>query len=86
MAFRFQRRVTLWPGVRLSFGKTGVSLSAEIRGASITAGKRGCMVMLVLPTLACHTVPALIKRQHISAMSPARKRSISGSWHHMLFN
>ena len=41
MAFRFQRRVTLFPGVRLNFGKTGVSVSAGVRGASITAGKRG---------------------------------------------
>ncbi|MCC5880287.1 MAG: DUF4236 domain-containing protein [Idiomarina sp.] len=41
MAFRFQRRVTLFPGLRLNFGKTGVSVSAGIRGASVTAGKRG---------------------------------------------
>lgn len=41
MAFRFQRRVRLFPGVRLNFGKTGVSVSTGIRGASITASKRG---------------------------------------------
>ncbi|MCH8493581.1 MAG: DUF4236 domain-containing protein [Idiomarina sp.] len=41
MAFRFQRRVTLIPGLRLNFGKRGVSVSAGIRGANITAGRRG---------------------------------------------
>ncbi|WP_194756678.1 DUF4236 domain-containing protein [Aliidiomarina indica] len=41
MAFRFHRRVRILPGVRLNFSKSGVSASAGIRGASITAGKRG---------------------------------------------
>ena len=41
MAFRFQRRVTLIPGLRLNFGKRGVSVSAGIRGANVTAGRRG---------------------------------------------
>lgn len=41
MAFRFQRRVRILPGVRLNFGKRGVSVSAGMRGANVTAGKRG---------------------------------------------
>ncbi|RUO34272.1 DUF4236 domain-containing protein [Aliidiomarina sanyensis] len=41
MAFRFQRRVRIAPGVRLNFSKSGMSVSAGVRGASLTAGKRG---------------------------------------------
>lgn len=41
MAFRFHRRIRIAPGVRLNISKSGVSASAGIRGASITAGKRG---------------------------------------------
>lgn len=41
MAFRFRRRVTIFPGVRINVSKRSVSLSAGIRGASITAGKQG---------------------------------------------
>lgn len=41
MALRFRRRVTLFPGVRLNIGKTGVSVSGGIRGASVTVGKHG---------------------------------------------
>lgn len=41
MGFRFQRRITLFPGVRLNLSLSGVSLSLGPRGASITVGKRG---------------------------------------------
>lgn len=41
MAFRFQRRVTLAPGVRVNFGLRGPSLSVGPRGASVTIGQRG---------------------------------------------
>lgn len=41
MAFRFQRRVTLAPGVRVNFGLRGPSLSVGPRGASVSIGQRG---------------------------------------------
>lgn len=41
MGFRFQKRVTLFPGLRLNLSKSGVSMSAGPRGASVTVGKNG---------------------------------------------
>ncbi len=41
MAFRFRRTVRIAPGLRLNFGRTGMSLSAGVRGANLTFGRRG---------------------------------------------
>lgn len=41
MAFRFRRTISILPGVRLNFGKDGVSLSAGRRGLSFTINKSG---------------------------------------------
>lgn len=41
MGFRFSRRITLMPGVRVNLSKSGASLSVGPRGASVTMGKRG---------------------------------------------
>lgn len=41
MAFRFQRRITLAPGVRLNLSKRGLGLSVGPRGASLSMGPRG---------------------------------------------
>ena len=49
MSFRFRRRVTLAPGLRLNISKGGVSLTAGPRGASVTAGKQGIYRNLGLP-------------------------------------
>ena len=37
MAFRFQKRIKLFPGVRLNVSKTGVSWTVGTRGASVTS-------------------------------------------------
>jgi hypothetical protein len=49
MGFRFQRRVTLFPGVRLNFSRGGVSASIGPRGASVTVGPRGSTLNLGIP-------------------------------------
>jgi hypothetical protein len=49
MAFRFRRSVSVLPGVRLNFGKTGVSASVGVRGASVTVGRRGVYGNVGLP-------------------------------------
>ncbi|HBD9320254.1 TPA: DUF4236 domain-containing protein [Legionella pneumophila] len=49
MALRFQRRITLIPGVRLNIGKKGGSLSFGPRGASINVGKNGLFANIGLP-------------------------------------
>lgn len=41
MGFRFSKRITLMPGVRVNLSKSGASLSVGPRGASVTMGKRG---------------------------------------------
>ena len=41
MALRFRRSVKIAPGLRLNFGKTGMSVSAGVRGASLTFGPKG---------------------------------------------
>ncbi|RBA61313.1 hypothetical protein DQ403_04940 [Stutzerimonas zhaodongensis] len=47
--FRFQKRITLAPGIRLNISKSGVSASFGPRGLSVTAGKRGTSLNLGLP-------------------------------------
>ncbi|HAU0282332.1 TPA: DUF4236 domain-containing protein [Legionella pneumophila] len=49
VALRFQRRITLIPGVRLNIGKKGGSLSFGPRGASINVGKNGLFANIGLP-------------------------------------
>ncbi|MHB8721977.1 MAG: DUF4236 domain-containing protein [Steroidobacteraceae bacterium] len=41
MGFRFRRSVKILPGIRLNFGKRGVSTSIGVRGAHITFGGTG---------------------------------------------
>jgi len=41
MGFRFSKRISIMPGVRLNFGLGGASLSLGRRGSSVTVGKRG---------------------------------------------
>lgn len=49
MAFRFQRRISLAPGVRLNISKRGVGLSVGPRGASVSMGPRGIHAHAGLP-------------------------------------
>ena len=49
MGFRFSRRITLIPGVRLNISKSGVSTSIGGRGASVTVGKRGVRTTVGIP-------------------------------------
>jgi Protein of unknown function (DUF4236) len=41
MGFRFRRSIKILPGIRLNFGKRGVSTSIGVRGAHVTFGKTG---------------------------------------------
>jgi hypothetical protein len=49
MGFRFNRRVSILPGVRVNFGKTGASLSVGRRGSWLTFGRRGTQATVGLP-------------------------------------
>jgi Protein of unknown function (DUF4236) len=49
MGFRFQRRLKLFPGVRLNFSRGGISTTIGVRGASVTLGGTGAYVNLGIP-------------------------------------
>ncbi|MDR5900431.1 DUF4236 domain-containing protein [Halomonas vilamensis] len=49
MAFRFQRRITLAPGIRLNLSKRGVGVSVGPRGASVSVGPSGAHAHAGLP-------------------------------------
>jgi hypothetical protein len=49
MSFRFQRRLKLFPGVRLNFSRGGISTTIGVRGASFTLGHRGTYVNFGIP-------------------------------------
>lgn len=41
MGFRFQKRITIFPGVHLNLSKTGVSVSLGGHGVTMNAGTQG---------------------------------------------
>ena len=49
MPLRFHRSVSLFPGARLYFSRSGVSVSLGVRGADINLGPRGATLNLGLP-------------------------------------
>lgn len=49
MGWRFQRRVTIFPGLRANLSRRGVSFSVGKRGTSVTAGRRGLFLNLGIP-------------------------------------
>jgi hypothetical protein len=49
MGFRFRRSVKLFPGLRLNFGKHGISASIGVRGAQVTYGPTGTRTTVGLP-------------------------------------
>lgn len=49
MGFRFRRSISIVPGLRLNFGKKGVSASVGVRGAHVTIGKTGVRTTVGLP-------------------------------------
>jgi hypothetical protein len=49
MGFRFSRRISIIPGLRVNLGKRGASLSIGHRGAWYTVGPHGRRVTVGLP-------------------------------------
>jgi len=49
MAFRFQRRVRLLPGLTLNFSKSGVSATIGVPGACVNVSTRGATGTVGLP-------------------------------------
>ena len=49
MGFRFQKRISIIPGLRLNLSKRGASLSVGRRGAWFTMGSRGSRTTVGIP-------------------------------------
>ncbi|MFC5712280.1 DUF4236 domain-containing protein [Thalassorhabdus alkalitolerans] len=49
MSFRFQKRVSVAPGVRLNFSKRGISTTVGRQGASVSLGKKGLYGNIGIP-------------------------------------
>jgi hypothetical protein len=49
MSIRFRRSIKILPGIRLNFGKRGISTSIGVRGAHVTIGKTGTRTTIGLP-------------------------------------
>lgn len=49
MAFRFNKRVKIAPGVKLNLSKSGVSTSVGGKGASVNIGKKGAHLNASVP-------------------------------------
>lgn len=49
MGWRFRKSIRIMPGVRLNFGKRGVSTTIGPRGASVNVGRRGVYVNAGIP-------------------------------------
>jgi len=49
MPWRFQRRISIFPGVRINIGKGGVSTSVGPKGADVNIGKHGVTTNAGLP-------------------------------------
>ncbi|HSS14776.1 MAG TPA: DUF4236 domain-containing protein [Rhizomicrobium sp.] len=49
MGFRFQKRISILPGVRINLSKSGVSTSLGPRGADVNIGKDGVTANAGIP-------------------------------------
>ena len=49
MPFRFQKRITIFPGVTLNVGMGGVSISLGRRGLRVTLGRKGVKTSVGVP-------------------------------------
>lgn len=74
MGLRFRKYITLAPGIRMNFTKSGASWTIGPRGASIGIGKRGAYLNTGIPGTGIYS------RERIGAPTPAARNSIpSGS-------
>ena len=69
MGFRFWRRIRVAPGMTLNLSKTGGSLSFGVRGAHVTAGRRGMQGTVGIPG------SGLFYTKQLGGRSAARKRA-----------
>lgn len=71
MGFRFSKRITIIPGVRLNISGSGISTSVGPRGLSLTMGKRGTYLNAGLPGTGLSYRERLDRPGRRSAAQPA---------------
>ena len=49
MAWKFRKRLTLFPGFRINLSKSGLSATVGIRGLSVNVGKNGAFLNTGIP-------------------------------------
>ena len=81
MGFRFHRSIKLLPGIRLNFGKRGISASIGVRGAHVTFGPTGTQTTVGLPGSGL-SYTHLEKRHHnvpipTAAIAPTNPAAVS---------
>ena len=72
MGFRFFRRVSVAPGVRINFSKSGASLSFGGTGAWLTVGRRGARATAGIPGTGLYYTEQLGRKRKRTGKSRAR--------------
>jgi Protein of unknown function (DUF4236) len=80
MGFRFRRSVKILPGVRLNFGKRGVSTSVGVRGAHVTFGKSGTRTTVGVPGTGLSYTHLEKPHQSGGGESPAPQVPVGRAW------
>ena len=83
MPLRFNRRVELFPGARLNFSKSGVSLSLGGRGVHFTIGGKGTRETVGLPGTGLYWTEEQRWRDKRPPGQPSslpRRRARMGTW------
>ena len=76
MTFRFRSSIKILPGIRLNFGKRGISTSIGVRGAHITFGKTGTHTAVGLPGSGMSfTHLHKQRREHLVVLDPSLNSS-----------
>lgn len=75
MGFRFQKRISLFPGFRLNLSKSGVSASVGPRGADVNIGPHGSYMNAGLPDTGLSYRQKIGGVTHGDALSPPRQES-----------
>jgi hypothetical protein len=76
MSFRFRRSIKILPGIRLNFGKRGISTSIGVRGAHVTFGKTGTRTTVGLPGSGLsYTHLDKRRRERLVALAPSLNSS-----------
>jgi hypothetical protein len=77
MGFRFRRSIKILPGIRLNFGKRGISTSVGVRGAHVTYGPTGTRTTVGLPGSGLSYTH--LERPHREVPAPAAAEPLTGS-------